>query len=99
DLSRAGLVRPDHSAVASVHGGRVLAVVPVVSAVLGLLGVVALGAGWFAFHDRALDDALLAKLSSERVTLEGTLKTDPGETAFGWSAAVQVRRVRWDEGD
>jgi competence protein ComEC len=99
DLSRAGLVRTDHSAVASVHGGRVLAVVPVVSAVLGLLGVAALGAGWFAFHDRALDDALLARLSSERVTLEGTLKTDPGETAFGWSASVQVRRVRWDDGD
>ena len=98
-LSRAGLVDPDHAAVASVHGGRVLAAVPGVSAFLGLLGVVALGAGWFAFHDGALDDALLARLSSERVTLDGTLKTDPGETAFGWSAAVQALRVRWDEGD
>ena len=98
-LSRAGLVRPDHASVASVHGGRVRSAVPVASAVLGLLGVVALGAGWFAFQDRALDDSLLARLASEHVTLEGTLKTDPGENSFGWSAAVQVRRVRWDDGD
>lgn len=98
-LSRAGLVGPDPAAVASVHGGRVRAARPVASAVLGLLGVVALGAGWFLFHDRALDDSLLARLASQRVTLEGTLKTDPGENSFGWSAAVQVRRVRWDDGD
>src|SRR5262245_7492115 len=98
-LARAGLVDPDHAAVVSVRGGRVHAVVPVGSACLGLLAVVALGAGWFVFHDRSLDAALLAKLASQRVTLEGTLKTDPGENSFGWSAAVQVRRVRWDEAD
>src|SRR5262245_18067590 len=56
-LARAGLVGPDHAAVGSVRGDRVRSVVPVVSAFMALLAVAALGAGWFMFHDRALDEA------------------------------------------
>ena len=99
ELERAGLVEPAHDAVGSVRGGRVIAsAAPALTAVTALAGVFALGAGWSAFHDRALDRSMLATLASERVVLEGTLKTDPGETAFGWSTTVQVRNVRWAEG-
>jgi competence protein ComEC len=99
ELERAGLVEPEHRAIGTVSGVRVIAsVVPASTAVAALAGVLALGIGWSAFHDRALDRSLLASLASERVVLEGTLKTDPRETTFGWSTTVQVRSIRWADG-
>ncbi len=98
-LARAGLVDPDHEVVEAVGGRRVVSsVTPVVAAAVSLVGVLTLGAGWGAFHDRALDGALLASLAPERVVLTGTLKTDPKESTLGWSAVAQVRRVEWPDG-
>ncbi|MGH2641600.1 MAG: ComEC/Rec2 family competence protein, partial [Actinomycetota bacterium] len=98
-LARAGLVALDHEVVEAVGGRRVVPfVTPVVAAAVSLVGVLTLGAGWGAFHDRALDGALLADLAPERVVLTGTFKTDPKESTLGWSAVAQVRRVEWPDG-
>jgi competence protein ComEC len=98
-LARAHLLPPDHATVEAVAGDRVAsAVPPVVAAVLSALGVLAIGTGWSGFHHRGLDGALLSTLASERVVIEGTLKTDPRETTLGWSATAQVRRVEWPDG-
>ena len=98
-LARAGLVAPDHEAVEAVGGRRVVSsVTPLIAAVVSLVGVLTLGVGWGAFHDRALDGALLASLAPERVVLTGTLKTDPKEATLGWSAVAQVRSVEWPDG-
>ena len=98
-LARAGLLAPEREVVEAVGGRRVIpSVTPVLVASISLLGVLTLGAGWGAFHDRALDGALLADLAPERVVLTGTFKTDPKESTLGWSAVAQVRRVEWPEG-
>src|SRR5918994_2923404 len=69
-LARAGLVAPDHEVVEAVGGRRVVSsVTPVVAAAISLVGVLTLGAGWGAFHDRGLDEALLSDLAPERVVL------------------------------
>jgi competence protein ComEC len=98
-LARAKLLPPDHAAVEAVAGRRVTSnVAPVVAVILSALGVFALGTGWSGFHHRRLDTALLATLAPERVVIEGTLKTDPRRSTFGWSATAQVRRVEWPDG-
>jgi competence protein ComEC len=98
-LARAHLLPPDHAAVEAVAGGRVTpAVSPVVAAFLSTVGVLALGTGWSGFHHRGLDGALLATLATERVVIEGTLKTDPRKTTVGWSATAQVLRLEWPDG-
>ena len=93
-----GSSRPEREVVEAVGGRGVPSVTPVLVASISLLGVLTLGAGWGAFHDRALDGALLADLAPERVVLTGTFKTDPKESTLGWSAVAQVRRVEWPEG-
>jgi competence protein ComEC len=97
DLVRAGLLPPDPAAVAALEPTRTNVRAPIVAAVFAAFGMVTLGAGWAGFHDRVLDTALLARLAPERVTIEGTLKTDPGTSTFGWSAEVYVRAVGWRE--
>lgn len=98
-LARAGLVVPGHGTMEAVGAGRVVpAVTPAIAAAVSLAGVLAVGAGWAGVHHRGLDGALLASLAPERVVLEGTLKTDPRETALGWSVVAQVSRVEWRDG-
>src|SRR6185503_13678859 len=76
-LVGAGLLQPDPAAVAALAPGRTSARAPLGAAVFAVAGMLALGVGWAGFRDRALDTALLARLAPERVTIEGTLKTDP----------------------
>jgi competence protein ComEC len=97
-LDRAGLAAADHPTVMAVAGTRAGPAATPIAAALSLAGVLALGAGWGGFHERGLDDALLASLAPERVRVEGTLKTDPRRTSLGWSATAQVRRVEWPSG-
>jgi competence protein ComEC len=59
---------------------------------LGILGVVALGCGWGGVQDARLDGELLGRLAPERVTIEGSLRTDPSLGGYGWSATVDVTR-------
>jgi competence protein ComEC len=98
-LAHAHVLPSDHAAVEAVAGGRVTpAVAPGLVAILSALGVFALATGWSGLHHRGLDSALLATLASERVVIEGTLKTDPQKTTLGWSATAQVLRIEWPDG-
>ena len=54
-----------------------------------------LGAGWSGVHAAWLDGSLLARLAPQRVTVVGTLHTDPEAGAFGWHATLDVTRVEW----
>jgi competence protein ComEC len=71
---------------------------PLPAAVLALAGVLALGAWWGALREARVDGSLLGRLPAGRVQLTGTLRADPGEAAFGWSAIVVATEVRWDGG-
>lgn len=97
-LVGADLLPLEHPTVEAVGGRRVLSAAPAVAAVLTVVGVLALGMGWSGSHHRGLDAAFLGTLASERVILEGTLKTDPSPTTLGWSATAQVRSVTWADG-
>jgi competence protein ComEC len=98
-LARAGLVPHEHAAVEAVAGERIASPArSAVTAAATLIGVALLGTGWSGVHQRGLDGALLATLAPRQVILQGTLKTDPRPTAFGWSSSVQVRLVRWADG-
>jgi competence protein ComEC len=97
-LVRAGLLAPDPPAVGAIVSPRPSVRAPLGAAVFVIMGTLALGVGWAGFHDRGLDTALLARLAPERVKIEGTLKTDPGASTFGWSSEVYVRSVEWRDG-
>ncbi len=98
-LERAGLVDPEP--------GPVLAVAAPASdprrasgpaAALAVVGVVALGAWWGALRDARIERSALTHLPPGEVEVAGTLRVDPGESAFGWSAVVVVDEVRWQGG-
>ena len=77
-LARAGLAARDHEVVEAVGGRSVVSSsAPVLAAAISLFGVLTLGAGWGAFHDRALEGALLADLDPERVVLDGDVQDRP----------------------
>jgi competence protein ComEC len=94
-LARVGLAPGEPAAVASVSGGErePRRGVPAAAA-LGLAGVFALGCGWGGVQDARLDGGLLGRLAPERVTIRGSLRTDPSLGGFGWSATVDVTRVQ-----
>ncbi len=68
---------------------------PLAAVALAMIGLVLLGAGWSGVHASWLDDSLLARLAPQRVTVVGTLHTDPEAGAFGWHATLDVTRVEW----
>jgi competence protein ComEC len=98
DLVGAGLLPADPAAVAAIASTRTSAGAPLGAAASTIAAMLAIGVGWAGIHDRGLDTALLARLAPERVTIEGTLKTDPKASTFGWSAEVYVRTVEWRDG-
>jgi competence protein ComEC len=98
-LSRVGLVPADPPAVEAVAAGRRepgRRAPPAVA--LAIAGVLALGCGWGGVHDARLEGQLLGSLAPERVTLEGSLRTDPSIGGYGWSATVDAVRVESAEG-
>ncbi|MEP6477064.1 MAG: DNA internalization-related competence protein ComEC/Rec2 [Actinomycetota bacterium] len=98
-LVRVGLVAAVPPAISAVSAGRrETGGSASVAAVLGVVSVVALGCGWGGLHDARLDGQLLGRLAPERVTVEGSLRTDPSLGGYGWSATVDVRRVESAEG-
>ena len=98
-LARARLLPPEPPVIGPVTADpRTAGGAPTLVAVLALFGVLVLGAGWSGIHHRGLQRSLLSSLSPERVTIEATLKTDPRETTFGWSAVAQVTHVTLGEG-
>ena len=93
-LAQAGLVAPEPAAVGAVSpGGREARGSPPAAIALAVAGVVALGCGWGGLQDSRLDGQLLGRLAPERVTVEGSLRTDPSPGGYGWSATVDVTRV------
>ena len=71
---------------------------PLAAVALAMVGLVLLGAGWSGVHASWLDGSLLARLAPRRVTVVGTLHTDPEAGAFGWHATLDVTRVEWSGG-
>ena len=94
-LARVGLVPPDPPAVVAVSAGRrEPGRSPGGAAVLGIVGVLMVACGWGGLHDARLDGQLLGLLAPERVTLLGSLRTDPSLGGYGWSATVDATRVQ-----
>ncbi|MFB3737657.1 MAG: DNA internalization-related competence protein ComEC/Rec2 [Candidatus Velamenicoccus archaeovorus] len=71
---------------------------PAVALSIAALAVLLLGTGWGGFHAARTRSALVARLAFQRVTVTGSLRTDPSVDAAGWSALVQVSTVAWDGG-
>ncbi len=99
-LERAGLVASAPQTVTEVAapargvGGSAAGAIA-----LGLVGLVALGAGWGGVQEARVDGSLLARLAPGSITAVGSLRTDPGLGGYGWSATVDVTRVVWDGGE
>ncbi len=87
--ARLALSRP------AVGGGRAPTI-----AVLLVLGValVAGGVGWGALHRARVSGALVRTLAPGRVEVEGELRVDPRPRPRGWSAILDARTVRSEEG-
>jgi DNA internalization-related competence protein ComEC/Rec2 len=64
---------------------------------LALAGSLLLAIGWGSVHEHRVLDAVLARISAP-VTVEGSLRVDPSVELDRWSAMLDVRSVRWDEG-
>jgi competence protein ComEC len=97
-LRRAGLLPPESPVVQALPRTAARGGAPFAAAILSIVGVFAVGTGWSGIHDDGLRTSLLRRLAPERVTLEGTLETDPNESTFGWSAIAKVRSVAWSGG-
>ena len=95
-LARARLIPPEPPAAAAV-AARTRAGSPAAPVAL-LVGVLLVGAGWGALRYEGLESSLLARLSPQRVTIDGTLIVDPHVTSYGWSAVARAERVEWPEG-
>jgi hypothetical protein len=89
-LAEPGQVARDAVSTPSGVGGS-----PFTAIALAMIGPVLLGAGWSGVHASWLDNSLLARLAPQRVTVVGTLHTDPEAGAFGWHATLDVTRVEW----
>ncbi len=95
-LESAGLVDASAAATAAVSGPRPSPRgSPAVALMLLCVGLVVVGVGWAAAHDAWLEGSLLSRLAPRRVTVVGTLHTDPSPGAFGWYATLDVSRVEW----
>jgi hypothetical protein len=98
-LARIGVTVPAPAAVAAVSAerSRPRGSLPCAAA-LAIVGVVAIGCGWGGLHDARLDGQLLGSLAPDRVSIEGSLRTDPSPGSYGWSAVVDASRVGTDRG-
>ncbi len=95
----AGLVSVEPSAVAALPSGRRPSGRGGAPAgALALAGLTLLGAWWGGVAQARRDGSLLARLASARIEGTGTLKSDPEAGSYGWSAVVDLTRVRWAGG-
>jgi competence protein ComEC len=97
-LEGARLLTPEPPVTAAVASQRSTGGAPRASAALAVAGLLALGLGWAGVHAAWLDGSLLSRLSPRRVTVVGTLHTDPETGPFGWFASLDVTRVSWSGG-
>ena len=64
---------------------------------LALAGSILLAIGWGSVHEHRVRDAVLARISGP-VTVEGSLRVDPSVERDRWSAVLDARSVRWEDG-
>ena len=100
-LRSAGLVRTDGEpgpvAAVAVRRRRAGRGPPAAAPILAALGVFLLAVGWGGAHAHKVAGSLLGRLATERVTVQGVLRTDPSAQISGWSAVVDVGRVEWPD--
>src|SRR5262245_10808018 len=98
-LARSGLIDAEPAASVAVAapsigtGGS-----PPAAAALALVGLAALGVWWGGVRDARTDGSALLRLPTGSIELTGTLRADPGASAFGWSAIVLASEARWQGG-
>ncbi|MEO8423624.1 MAG: DNA internalization-related competence protein ComEC/Rec2 [Actinomycetota bacterium] len=97
-LQTAGLAEPERAVISVVAAPRTVGGSPLTAITLLMVGLVLLGAGWSGVHAARLEGSLLARLAPRRVTVVGTLHTDPESGAFGWHATLDATRVEWSGG-
>ena len=97
-LELAGLAARAPAAVSVVRSPRTIRGSPLAAVALVLCGLLALGVGWAGVHAAWLDGSLLARLAPRRVTVVGTLHTDPVAGTFGWYATLDITSVEWSGG-
>jgi competence protein ComEC len=97
-LAGAGLVARESPAVEVVAGPRTEVRGRAGPIALGLLGMLAVGAGWGGVAGARLDGALTGRLVPRRVEAVGTLREDPATGSIGWHATVDVTRLSWEGG-
>jgi competence protein ComEC len=68
---------------------------PLLVAVACLAGFLVLGCGWAGVHAGRIAASQLAPIAPAHVELEATLRSDPGESQYGWSAQADVSSVTW----
>jgi hypothetical protein len=78
---------------APVAGGRGPSLLVLAGA---LIGFVLLGCGWAGVHAGRIGASQLARIAPAHVEIDGTLRADPGESDYGWSAQVDVSSVTWE---
>jgi len=64
---------------------------------LAFVGSLLLAIGWGSVHEHRVRDAVLARISGP-VTVEGSLRVDPSVERDRWSAVLDARSVRWEDG-
>jgi predicted membrane metal-binding protein len=97
-LGQAGLVKPDREpralAAVSVRGRRA-GWGPAAAPLIATIGVFLLAVGWGGAHAHKVAGSLLARLATERVSVQGVLRTDPSAQISGWSAVMDAGQVEW----
>jgi hypothetical protein len=97
-LGQAGLVMPEEvprAAAAVTVGRRRVGRGSPAAPLLATLGVFLLAVGWGGAHAHKVAGSLLARLATERVNLQGVLRTDPSAQISGWSAVIDAGVVEW----
>jgi competence protein ComEC len=60
-----------------------------------LAGFLTLGCGWAGVHMGRIAASQLSRIAPAHVELEATLRSDPSENQYGWSALADVSSVTW----
>ena len=92
-VERTEAVLESVSPASAASGGRAFG-----AGALALTAAFLLAVGWGSAHEHRIRDALLARLAPETVSVQGALRIDPRLDGDRWSAILDIRSVRWDEG-
>lgn len=97
-LEVSGLAEPEPAPVTVVAAPRAIGGSPLTAVALAMIALILFGAGWSGVRTAWLHGSLPARLAPQRVTVVGTLHTDPEAGAFGWHATLDITRTEWPGG-